>query len=130
MLQQIIALAIIALFVWRLVVQKKKGKLKNNEFYFWLFFWSLGALAIIFIRQIDRLVESLGFSGSGINFLLYLTVMILFYLVFKLRLSLAKLDSNLTEITRKIAINNSETENKEPSQEEIIITNNNLTKDN
>jgi hypothetical protein len=30
--------------------------------------------------------------------------MILFYLVFKLRLSLAKLDSNLTEIARKIAL--------------------------
>jgi len=108
MLQQIFALFFIALFVWRLFEQKKKGKLNKNEFYFWLIFWCLGALAIIFIRQIDSFVQLLGFSGSGINFLLYITVMILFYLVFKLRLYIAKLDSNLTEMARKIALNNNQ----------------------
>lgn len=107
MLQQLIALSIIALFVWRLMVQKKKKRVNQNEFIFWLSFWLLGALAIVFIRQIDALVISLGFSGAGINFLLYLTVITLFYLVFKLRLAIAKLDSNLTEITRSIALNNS-----------------------
>jgi len=112
MLQQTIALAIITLFIWRLIAQKRKNKLGQNEFYFWLFFWILGSLAIIFIRQIDYLVGSLGFSGSGINFLLYLTVMILFYLVFKLRLSLAKIDTNLTEIARKIALNEVKKDNK------------------
>lgn len=109
MLQQLIALVLIALFVWRLAEQKKKNKIKQNEFIFWLSFWLLGALAIIFIRQIDRIVISLGFSGAGINFLLYLTVMVLFYLVFKLRLAIAKLDANLTEIARKIAISETET---------------------
>ncbi len=104
MLQQIIALALIALFIWRLAEQKRKNKIKQNEFIFWLSFWLLGVLAIIFIRQIDQLVIALGFSGAGINFLLYLTVMVLFYLVFRLRLSIAKLDSNLTEIARKMAL--------------------------
>ncbi len=117
MLQQIFALLIIAFFVWRLFEQRKKNKINPNEFYFWLIFWCLGALAIVFIRQIDRVVEFLGFSGSGINFLLYLTVMILFYLVFKLRLSLAKLDSNLTEIARKIALDKvSKFDNENPKE--------------
>lgn len=103
MIQQLIALALIAVFIWRLASQKRRQKIGRNEFIFWLSFWSLGAVAILFIRQIDDLVVGLGFS-SGINFLLYLTIMFLFYLVFKLRLALAKLDANLTEIARKIAI--------------------------
>ncbi|MFA6513745.1 MAG: DUF2304 domain-containing protein [Patescibacteria group bacterium] len=111
MLQQIIALAIITIFVWRLNEQRRKKKIGSNEFIFWLIFWALGAIAIILIRQIDRLVGMLGFSGAGINFLLYLTVMLLFYMVFKLRLSIAKMDSNLTEIARKIAL----TTNKDDS---------------
>jgi len=105
MLQQIIALAIITIFIWRLIVQKKKEKINKNEFLVWLSFWLIGALAIIFIRQIDQLVINLGFSGSGINFLLYLTIIILFYLVFKLRLSLAKTEANITKLSRQIALN-------------------------
>lgn len=112
MLQQIIALAIIAIFIVRLISQKRKQEIGQNEFLFWLFFWLAGSLAIIFIKQIDLLLSSLGFSGSGINFLFYLTVIILFYLVFKLRLSIAKMESNITKISRKISLDKSEEENK------------------
>lgn len=112
MFQQVIALSIIAIFVWRLINQKRKNKLGKNEFIVWLSFWLLGALAIIFIRQIDNLVIALGFSGSGINFLIYLSVIILFYLVFKLRLSIAKTEANITKITRHLALNN-EDDNKQ-----------------
>jgi Leucine-rich repeat (LRR) protein len=63
-------------------------------------------------KQIDQLVISLGFSGSGINFLLYLTIIILFYLVFKLRLSLAKTESSITKLARQIALSNT-TQKKE-----------------
>ena len=72
MFQQAIALAFIAIFIWRLSLQKKKKQIGNNEFILWLAFWLTGALAIIFIRSLDKILVSLGFSGSGINFLLYL----------------------------------------------------------
>jgi hypothetical protein len=111
MMQQIIALALIAFFIWRLSVQKKKQQINKNEFVFWLFFWLLAAIAVIFIRQIDSLVELLGFSGSGINFLLYLAVLLLFYFVFRMRLNLAKMDKNITEITKKIALDNASRNN-------------------
>lgn len=104
MLQQVIALVIILFFIFRLAGQKQKKQIGGNEFRLWLFFWLLAAAAIIFIKDIDRLVESFGFSGSGINFLIYLAVLALFYLVFRLRLSLAKMDKNLTEIARQIAL--------------------------
>lgn len=104
MLQQALALIFIAIFIWRLFEQKKKKQIGSNEFVFWLSFWSLGALAIIFIRQLDQLLESLGFSGSGINFLLYLAVLSLFYLIFKLRLKISKLEKSLTDLVREIAL--------------------------
>jgi len=106
MLQQIIAIVIILFFVLKLNTQKRKKEISNNEFYVWLLFWFLALMAIIFIRKIDSLVKILGFSGSGINFLIYLAVMALFYLVFRLRLNIAKLDKNLTDLVRTITINN------------------------
>ncbi|NCO00146.1 DUF2304 family protein [Candidatus Falkowbacteria bacterium] len=105
MLQQIIALIIIFLFISRLVRQKNRQEIGSNELYLWLSFWILAAISIIFIKFIDRFVAYFGFSMSGINFLLYLSVLALFYLVFRLRLNLAKLDKNLTEVVRQLTLN-------------------------
>ncbi len=104
MLQQAIALLFIAIFIWRLSVQKKKKQIGGNEFVFWLSFWLIGAVAVIFIRFLDKLLVTVGFSGSGINFLLYLAVLSLFYLVFKLRLKISKLEKNLTDLVREITL--------------------------
>ncbi len=104
MMQQLIALIFISLFIIRLFQQKNKKQINSNEFVFWLSFWGLGALAIIFIRQLDQLLERLGFSGSGINFLLYIAVLSLFYLIFKLRLKISKLEKSLTDLVREIAL--------------------------
>ncbi len=105
MLQQIIALFIIAFFLARLFWQKQKKQIGANEFLFWLIFWFLAAIAIITIKFIDKLVAGLGFTGSGIEVLLYLSIVLLFYLIFRLRLRLAKVERNLTKIIREIALN-------------------------
>lgn len=104
MLQQAIALIIIAFFVARLYWQKKKNHIGANEFLFWLIFWLLAAGLIISLRLIDRLVSELGFTGSGIEVLLYLSVAALFYFVFRLRLKFEKTDKDLTEIVKNIAL--------------------------
>lgn len=104
MWQQIIALILILFFLLRLIQQKKNKELKQNEFILWLSFWLIGALAIIFIKHLDYLLASLGFSGAGINFLIYLSIFTLFYLVFKLRLKIAKLESQITKIVREISL--------------------------
>jgi len=104
MLQQIIALVFIGFFIWRLYLQKKQSRIGNNEFILWLLFWLAAAIAIIFIRYLDRLLAAIGFSGSGINFLLYLAVMTLFYFVFKLRLKISKLENSLTELIRIVTL--------------------------
>ena len=104
MLQQVVAIIIILFFILRLSSQKKKKAITANEFSLWLIFWLLAAGAVIFLKQIDRFVHFLGFSGTGINFLIYLAVLALFYLVFRLRLNVAKLDRNLTDITRTLTL--------------------------
>ena len=106
MLQQIIAVVIILFFISKLNNQKRKKEISLNEFMLWLIFWLLALIAIVFIKQIDRFVHLLGFSGSGINFLIYLAVLALFYLVLRLRLTIAKLDKNLTEVVRIVTLNN------------------------
>jgi len=108
MLQQIIALIIIAFVIFRLFWQKKKGLVAGSEFKFWLVFWFLSALAMIFIRKIDALVAGMGFSGSGIEILIYFSVFFLFYLIFRLRLRILKIEREITKIVREVALKENE----------------------
>lgn len=104
MFQQLLAAIVIAFFVLRLTSQWRKKEIGLTEFRLWILFWSAAALAVIFIKQLDRFVAYLGFSTSAINFLIYLAVLALFYLVFRLRLSLARLDKDLTDLSRQLAL--------------------------
>ncbi len=108
MFQQVVAITIIIYFVSRLIIQKKKKLISLNEFTFWIFFWSVTTIAIVFIKQLDELVATAGFSASGIDVLLYIGFIVLFYLVLKLRLKIEKMDRNITTIVRNIALNNEE----------------------
>lgn len=104
MLQQTIALIIIAIFLIRLIWQKQKKQIPRNEFFFWFLFWLLAAGAIAGIKWIDKIVAKLGFSGSGIDILLYFGIIILFYLIFKIRIKQEKQNREITEIVRKISL--------------------------
>lgn len=108
MFQQIIAFIVILCFLVRLILQKRGQKINMNEFLLWLIFWGLAAASIVLIRHIDDFVARIGFSSRGIDVLLYLAVVILFYLVFKYRLKLAKIEKEITQIIRDRAINNKE----------------------
>jgi len=104
MFQKIIALIVIVLFLTRLFWQKNKKQIKANEFIFWLIFWLIVAALIVNLKLIDSLVSNLGFSGSGIQILLYLAVAILFYFIFRLRLKIEKIEKDITKIVREVAI--------------------------
>ena len=103
-LQQLLALIIISFLISRLIRQKKKKQVGGNEFVLWLTFWLGSALAILFLKELDYLAARLGFSASGINLLFYAAILALFYFIFRLRLRVAKLDRDLTDLTREMTL--------------------------
>jgi hypothetical protein len=104
MFQEIIALIIIAFFLFKLFWQKRKQQIQPSEFIFWLIFWVAAALIIFFIKELDQLVANLGFTGSGIEVVFYFGVALLFYLIFRVRLKMAKLDKQITKLVEELAL--------------------------
>ena len=104
MIQQVIAILILVFFIFKLGREWKKKSITINEFVFWLIFWVIGVFVIAFIKPIDRLVMELGFSSSGINLVFYVAVLLLFYLIFRMRLRMVKMEKDITELSRRIAL--------------------------
>ncbi len=104
MLQQILALIVIVFFLLRLFKQKNHKQINGSEFFLWLIFWLLALGAIVFIKQIDTLVAWLGFSGTAINVLVYLMMLALIYQVFSMRLSIAKMNKNISELNQALTL--------------------------
>jgi small membrane protein len=106
MWQQTIAILIIFFIIYRQFHLRKKNTISIMEFRLWLIFWVLGILVIMFIKKIDLLVEYIGFSSSGINVILYMVIILLFYFIFKLRIKIEKIEKNMTEVIRNISLDN------------------------
>lgn len=104
MLQETIALIVIIAFLMRLFVQYRHKKIPLAQFIFWLCFWLSGGVLVLYLRSLDRLAARLGFSSSGIEILLYIAVVALFYYIFKLRLRLESLENDLTSVIRSQAL--------------------------
>lgn len=103
MIQEILALAIIFFFLWRLGVQLHHHQIPKSQFLLWLIFWLIAGLVIIYLQELDRVVARLGFSSSGIEVLLYLTVAIILYVLVRLRLKMEQMEKNITTLTRLLA---------------------------
>lgn len=103
MIQEIIALVIIFFFLWRLGVQLHHHQIAKSQFLLWLLFWLMAGLGVIYLQELDRLVAQLGFSSSGIEVVLYLTVAIILYVLVRLRLRLEQMEKNITTLTRLLA---------------------------
>lgn len=103
-IQRLIAFTAVGLMLARLLWQRKSGQVNLNEFMFWLLFWLLAGASIVFIKQIDNLVRRVGFGSTGINVLVYVSIVALFYFIFKLRIQLAKIEGEITKIVREISI--------------------------
>lgn len=108
MLQQLLALIVILFFLARLFILKKNKKIAGGEFVFWLVFWSLAAASIMSLKWLDKLIADLGFSASAINILVYAAVVVLFYMNFRLRLKVEKMDKEITKIVRDLALEKKE----------------------
>lgn len=102
MIQMLVAATVILFFLAKLYWQKRKGAVSLGEFIFWLIFWLVTLVLVLFLKQLDRLVASLGFSVPAVQVAAYLAIAVLFYFIFRVRLKLEKIEENLTKINEVV----------------------------
>ncbi|MBD3355005.1 DUF2304 family protein [Candidatus Woesearchaeota archaeon] len=108
---------VFALFLLVKTVQKfKQGKLKTSSFVFWSIIWALIIVVSILPWTTSLLARLLG-VGRGVDIAVYGSIVLLFYLMFKIYLKLQRIDRTITSLVRKIAI-----EKKEKNEKKHVLS--------
>jgi len=97
---QVFALLFVFFAVWRVLVKFKRTELKPPEFIIWLLFWLAVGIAFIIPESLTQLANLLGI-GRGADLVLYVAVVVIFYLIFRIFLRLEKMERNITKLVRK-----------------------------
>ena len=99
----IIVFAVFALS--RTIKKLRDGQLKTSEFYGWSLLWGI-VIVVAIIPQVTTFLSNLVGVGTGTDLALYVSVILLFYLVFRIYVKLDVMEQNITAVVRNVAIKN------------------------
>lgn len=104
MIIQYIATGIIVIVLVQFLIKVIKDRTQLFKLLFWGVFWGI-ALVFIWLptNTIDKLGQLFG-VGRGIDVLVYLSVIFLFYYTFRQSEKINKLEKEITKLVRIIAI--------------------------
>ena len=108
---QIFALIFCFFALWRVLAKFRRQELKMMEFLMWLVFWLAVGIAFITPESLTKLANLLGI-GRGADLVLYVAVVVVFYLMFRIFVRLEKMERDITKVVRKSTLDNVKCKNQ------------------
>lgn len=106
---QIIITLFTILVLSKLFRQRQQNKITLAAFFSWLLLW-LFVLVVFWQPDTTSYLANLLGIGRGVDLVVYLSILIIFYLLFKIFVRLNKLDSDLTKLVRAEALKKNESQ--------------------
>ncbi|ACV24578.1 DUF2304 domain-containing protein [Methanocaldococcus fervens] len=100
---QIIGILFALFALSRVVLQLKKRTMSTNEGLFWIFIWVSVIILLMFPEFTSYVANILG-VGRGVDAVIYISIVVLFYLIYRLYAKVDNLERQITHIVREIAI--------------------------
>lgn len=103
---QVIAIIFAVFLLLKAILRLKNKKLTLNEFLFW------GAISVILIilsifPQLSNIVANFFGFGRGLDFFIVSSILLIFYLIFRIYIMLEELDSKIVKLARSISLKES-----------------------
>ena len=106
-----IVLILFLLFAFsRVYLRFREGTVHFGTFLFWSAVWILALVGVLYPNFTTWLANKIGI-GRGADAVIYLSLAIIFYLVYRTNVFVENIRQEITELTRKIALDQ-ETRNK------------------
>jgi small membrane protein len=100
---QIIILIFSLFALSRVIINIKQRNLGKLESIFWPLFWLIAAFVSTFPNTIVSIANFLGVE-RGVDLIIYGTIVILAYLIYRLYAQVTSIERNITKIVRTISI--------------------------
>jgi hypothetical protein len=100
---QILAFIFVTFAASRAVLRAKDKKIKIFELFFWLGIWG-GLIVVVFFPGLTSYAAELVGIGRGIDVIVYTSVGLLYYLIFRLYVKLEDSEREITQLVREIAL--------------------------
>lgn len=108
MIIQYVATIIIALIILQLISKFKKDRVSWPRTLIWILFWCVGIFVVWFPETIAKIAQVSG-VGRGVDIIIYISIILLFYLLSNQNTKIDELNKQITKLTREIAKNNAKT---------------------
>jgi small membrane protein len=95
----------------RLWLRFKEGKVRFTELLFWSFVWLTASVAVLFPGVLTSFANLLG-VGRGADLLIYFSIIVLFYLIFRLNIMVENLQNDISKVVREVALQNEKLQKK------------------
>jgi len=106
---QILIILFIAYVVFRTTKRFVKKDITLREYLIWLVFWILVGAATLVPQKTDIIARAVGVE-RGADLLFFISIITLFFVVFKIIVKQEKIERDITEVVRNTAINKSKDE--------------------
>jgi hypothetical protein len=107
-----ILVVLFAIFAWtRVLARFRKATIGLGEFALWTGVWLVAIIGVLLPQTTQWLADLLG-VGRGADAVFYVTIVVLFYIAFRLHLKIRGLEHQITDLVRKLAL---ERQNRDPN---------------
>ncbi|HBF66980.1 MAG TPA: DUF2304 domain-containing protein [Candidatus Magasanikbacteria bacterium] len=100
---QIILIIFIIFALSRVVIRAQKKEIRIGESLGWVVFWLLAGAAVLWPGGTVVLANTLG-VGRGSDLIFYVSLALLFYMMFRIFVRLERLERNITKVVRDRAL--------------------------
>lgn len=105
MVIQYVATIIIFLILLQLFSKFRKDKQSWLKVLLWIIFWG-GSLFVVWFPAVIAKIAEVSGVGRGVDVILYVSVIFLFYLIFAQNTKIDDLNKQITKLTRELAKRN------------------------
>ena len=100
---QIILLVFVLFAASRAILQFRGGTIRFGALSFWLLIWAVALVAIFYPEETTSLARIMGI-GRGVDIIVYSSIAILFYLVFRLHVYLENIRTEISQLIREVSL--------------------------
>lgn len=111
---QLLFLIFSASTVWSVVRRARNGALSGKSAIFWTLFWLTANIAVWRPNSTTILANRLGI-GRGSDFVIYISLALIFYLLFRVHIKIEKVNREVTKVVRDRALTSGDSKFQDPN---------------